>query len=96
MPSTILVSDNPLSSAEVMRELAPPGFEIVLARPGSAEWSQTLAQAEYLVGLGEVKMDDAFYHGAPKLRRIPPAGLAALDDGFRTLARQRHYERAAL
>ncbi len=70
MAPTILVSDNPLSAAEVMRELAPPGFEVVLARPGSPRWSQALPNAEYLVGLGEVKMDDAFYKSAPKLKLI--------------------------
>ena len=70
MAPTILVSDNPLSSAEVMQELAPPGSNVVLARPNSPEWAQTLPEAEYLVGLGEVKMDDAFYRSAPKLKLI--------------------------
>lgn len=67
---TILVNDNPLSAAEVMRELAPSGFNVVLARPNSPEWTQALGEAEYLVGLGEVKMDDAFYRAAPKLKLI--------------------------
>lgn len=67
---TILVNDNPLSAGEVMRELVPPGFTVVHARPNSPEWTQALADAEYLVGLGEVKMDDAFYRAAPKLKLI--------------------------
>jgi phosphoglycerate dehydrogenase-like enzyme len=70
MPPTILVSANPLNSAEVMQELAPAAFNVVLARPDSPEWAQTLPQAEYLVGLGEAKMDDAFYRGARKLKLI--------------------------
>lgn len=67
---TILVNDSPLSAGEVMRELAPSGFTIVHARPNSPEWTQALADTEYLVGLGEVKMDDAFYRAAPKLKLI--------------------------
>jgi phosphoglycerate dehydrogenase-like enzyme len=70
MAPTILIPDNPLSSAEVMRELAPAGFDIVLTRAGSPEWTGALPEAEYLVGLGEVKMDDAFYRSAPRLRLI--------------------------
>lgn len=67
---TILVNDNPLSAGEVMRELSPSGFTVVHARPNSPEWSKALADAEYLVGLGEAKMDDAFYRAAPKLKLI--------------------------
>jgi lactate dehydrogenase-like 2-hydroxyacid dehydrogenase len=70
MPATILVSDNPLNSAEVMQELAPASFNVVLARPGSPDWAQTLPQADYLVGLGEAAMDDSFYRCAPKLKLI--------------------------
>ncbi len=70
MPPTILVSANPLNSAEVMQELAPAAFNVVLARPDSPEWAQALPQAEYLVGLGEATMDDEFYRGAPKLKLI--------------------------
>ena len=70
MPPTILVGDNPLSSAEVMRELAPAEFDVVLARPHSPEWARALPLAEYLIGLGEAAMDDAFYRSAPKLKLI--------------------------
>lgn len=66
----ILVNQNPLSAADVMREVAPSGFDIVLARPGSPEWTRALSEAEYLVGLSEVRMDDAFYRAAPKLRLV--------------------------
>jgi phosphoglycerate dehydrogenase-like enzyme len=70
MAPKILVSDNPLGAAEVMRELAPAGFDVVLARPGTAEWNEALPAAEYLVGLGEVKMDDVFYRSAPRLKLV--------------------------
>jgi phosphoglycerate dehydrogenase-like enzyme len=70
MAPKILVPDNPLNASEVMRELAPAGFDVVLARAGSPEWNEALHDVEYLVGLGEVKMDDAFYKSAPKLKLV--------------------------
>ena len=70
MAPKILVPDNPLNASEVMRELAPAGFDVVLARTGSPEWNEALHDVEYLVGLGEVKMDDAFYKSAPKLKLV--------------------------
>jgi len=70
MPETILIADNPLSALDVMRELAPTGFEIVVARPNTPEFAAALGQTDYLVGLGEAKMDDAFYRAAPKLKLI--------------------------
>ena len=70
MPARILIADNPLSALDVMRELAPAGFDIVVARPNTPEFAAALAETEYLVGLGEVKMDDAFYRAAPKLKLI--------------------------
>lgn len=70
MAPKILVVDSPLSAADVMRELAPAGFDVALARVGSPEWDSALPEAEYLVGLGEVKMDDGFYKTASRLRLI--------------------------
>jgi len=70
MAPRILVTDNPINASDVMRELAPAGYEIVLARAGSTEWNAALPETEYLVGLGEVKMDDMFYKSAPKLKLV--------------------------
>src|SRR5262245_65909285 len=70
MAPKILLPDNPLSAMDIARELAPSGFDLVIARPGSAEFTAALADAEYIVGLGEVKMDDAFYKSAPKLKLV--------------------------
>jgi len=70
MAPKILVPDNPLNASEVMRELAPAGFDVVLARTASPQWNEALHDVEYLVGLGEVKMDDAFYKSAPKLKLV--------------------------
>ncbi|HEX5326277.1 MAG TPA: 2-hydroxyacid dehydrogenase [Acetobacteraceae bacterium] len=70
MAPKILVPVNPISAPEVMHELAPAGFDLVHARVGSAEWNAALPDTEYLVGLGEVKMDDAFYKSVPKLKLV--------------------------
>ncbi|MDQ2805205.1 MAG: 2-hydroxyacid dehydrogenase [Pseudomonadota bacterium] len=70
MPPKILVVDNPLNSMEVMRELSSSAFDVIAVRPGSPEFRATLADAAFLVGLGEVTMDDAFYKSAPKLKLV--------------------------
>ena len=70
MAPKILLPDNPLSAMEVARELAPSGFDLVIALPGSPEFKAALADAEYIVGLGEVSMDDGFYKSAPKLKLV--------------------------
>ncbi len=70
MAPRILVTANPLSSLDVMRELAPSAFDIVVAPAGSPEFHAALAETEYLVGLGEASMDAAFYHASPKLKLV--------------------------
>lgn len=70
MAPKMIVMDNPLSAMDIARELAPPGIDMTIARAGSPEFQAALAEAEYVVGLGEVKMDDAFYKAAPKLKLI--------------------------
>jgi phosphoglycerate dehydrogenase-like enzyme len=141
MAPKMIVMDNPLSAMDIARELAPPDIDMIIARADSPEFRAALPEAEYLVGLGEVKMDDAFYKSAPKLKLIqllsagydrvehrggaarrragqqqrrrqrhrgrrarhhadaggvPAAGLAALDDRVRALARQRCRQCAAV
>jgi phosphoglycerate dehydrogenase-like enzyme len=70
MAPKMIVMDNPLSAMDIARELAPPDIDMIIARADSAEFRAALPEAEYLVGLGEVKMDDAFYKSAPKLKLI--------------------------
>ncbi len=70
MASKILVVDNPLNAMEVMRELAPAGFEVVGARANAPEFRTALTDAEYLVGLGEFATDDAFFRAAPRLKLL--------------------------
>jgi phosphoglycerate dehydrogenase-like enzyme len=70
MAPKMIVMDNPLSAMDIARELAPPGIDMIIARAGTPEFQSALPDVEFLVGLGEVKMDDAFYKSAPKLRLI--------------------------
>ena len=70
MAPKMIVMDNPLSAMEIARELAPPGIDMIVTRAGTPEFKAALPEAEYLVGLGEVKMDDAFYQSAPRLKLI--------------------------
>ncbi len=70
MASRILVVDNPLNAMEVMRELAPAGFDVVTARPNAPEFRAALDGAEYLIGLGEFPTDDAFFRAAPRLKLL--------------------------
>ena len=70
MAPRILVTANPLSSLDVMRELAPAGFDVTVAAAGSPEFHAALAGTEYLVGLGEASMGEAFYRASPKLKLV--------------------------
>jgi phosphoglycerate dehydrogenase-like enzyme len=70
MPAKILFS--PGQSDEVMaiaRELMPPGFELMVAEPGTPAFYQAAADAEYYLGLAR-QMGGQFFRSAPKLRLV--------------------------
>ena len=50
--------------------LAPNGFELVEVKAGSPELHAAMPEADYLIGLGDKSMDDAFYGRAKKLRLV--------------------------
>ena len=54
---------------EVARSLTPPGFELVVADPGTPEFYQAAADAEYYLGLAR-QMGGEFFRAAPKLRLV--------------------------
>jgi phosphoglycerate dehydrogenase-like enzyme len=56
-------------TVQAAQELTPPGFELVVAAPGSAGYTTALADTEYLLG-NVSNMDDAFYRAAPQLRLV--------------------------
>ena len=64
----------------IAREMAPAGFELVLAYDPS-EFEPALGQAEYMLCYPNVRMGDAFYRAAPRLKLVQllSAGYDAVD-----------------
>ena len=78
-PRIILVAPSTEVGA-IAREMAPAGFELVLAYNPS-EFEPALGDAEYMVCYPNVRMDDAFYRAAPRLKLVQllSAGYDAVD-----------------
>jgi phosphoglycerate dehydrogenase-like enzyme len=70
MPSKIVVVPLGESDVEISTSMAPAGFELVIARPNTAEFRAAMPDMKYLVGFGDPSMDDAFYRSAPKLKLV--------------------------
>jgi phosphoglycerate dehydrogenase-like enzyme len=79
-PRIVLVPPSP-ATGELARELAPSGFELVLAPDSGAELTRAVESAEFMVCYPNVKMPAAFYRGAPglKLVQLLSAGYDAVD-----------------
>src|SRR5881409_1847562 len=54
---------------DIARSLTPPGFELVVADVGTAEFYQAAADAEYYLGLAR-QMGGEFFRSAPKLKLV--------------------------
>jgi phosphoglycerate dehydrogenase-like enzyme len=70
MSARIIVVPPSAETGAIAREMAPAGFELVLARNNPAEIEAALATAEYMVCYPHVSMKDAFYRAAPRLRLV--------------------------
>ncbi|MBL6080452.1 2-hydroxyacid dehydrogenase [Belnapia sp. T18] len=81
MPPRIVMMDSALSAADIARELAPSGMELVVAPFGSPEFKAAIGQAEYLVGFGNRAIDAGFYAAAPRLKlfQLLSAGYDTVD-----------------
>src|SRR5262249_31060396 len=81
MKSKIILVPPSTDVGEIAREMAPAGFDLVLAQPGSPEFDAGLAAAEYMVCYPSVKMHDPFYRAAPRLKLVQllSAGYDAVD-----------------
>jgi phosphoglycerate dehydrogenase-like enzyme len=66
----ILLAASPLNDTPIAREMAPDGFELVIAAPDTPEFAAALREATYFVGLTSAPMGDAFFRAAPKLRLV--------------------------
>jgi phosphoglycerate dehydrogenase-like enzyme len=54
---------------DIARSLTPPGFELIVADPGTPAFYQAAADAEYYLGLAR-QMGGEFFRAAPKLRLV--------------------------
>ena len=81
MAARIIVVPPSAETGAIAREMAPAGFELVLARGGGAELEAALGPAEYMVCYPNVAMHDSFYRAAPRLKLVQllSAGYDAVD-----------------
>jgi phosphoglycerate dehydrogenase-like enzyme len=70
MNARIVVVPPSAETGEIARELAPAGFELALVQPESPQFAAALGDAAYMVCYPSVKMPDAFYRAAPRLRLV--------------------------
>ena len=70
MNARIVVVPPSAETGEIARELAPAGFELTLVQPESPQFAAALGDAAYMVCYPSVKMADAFYRAAPRLRLV--------------------------
>jgi phosphoglycerate dehydrogenase-like enzyme len=70
MPSRIVVVAPSAEIGEIAREMAPAGFDVVIAHRDGPELTVALDQAKYMVCYPQVSLRDEFYRAAPKLRLV--------------------------
>jgi phosphoglycerate dehydrogenase-like enzyme len=68
-PRIVFVTDFPVA-ADFGREMAPEGYELVVAEARSAEYTAAIADAEYLVGFVDMLVDDQLFTDGPNLKLI--------------------------
>src|SRR5438132_2190246 len=81
MAARIIVVPPSAETGAIAREMAPAGFELVLARGGGAGLEGAVARAAYMVCCPNVAMHDPFYRAAPRLKLVQllSAGYDAVD-----------------
>ena len=67
-PRIVVVPPTHADIAEMAKKMAPSGFELVVSRADRAALEQVLPTAEYLVCYPNVRLDDALYKVAPRLK----------------------------
>lgn len=69
IPRILFVTNFP-AAADFGRELAPKGFDLVIAEAKSAEYAAALADAEYLVGFVDMLVQAPLFQQGSKLKLI--------------------------
>ena len=68
-PKIVFVTQFP-AAAEFAREMAPGGFDLVVAEARGPDYKAALQNAEFLVGFVDMLVDDELFATAPNLRLI--------------------------
>ncbi|MDH3701702.1 MAG: 2-hydroxyacid dehydrogenase [Alphaproteobacteria bacterium] len=68
-PRIVFVTDFP-DAADVAREMAPSGFDLVIAPARSAEYKEAMRDAEFLVGFVDGLVDEELYKTGPNLKLV--------------------------
>ena len=69
MSKILFAPSQPEVILDIARSLTPPGFELVVADPGTPGFYQAAADAEYYLGLAR-QMGGEFFRAAPRLRLV--------------------------
>lgn len=69
MPRIVYVPNGQVDR-QIAADLAPPGFEVIAADAFSPDFNAAMPGCDYLVGLGDPRMTDAFYAAAPNLKLV--------------------------
>src|SRR5262245_51958931 len=67
-PRIVVVPPSHADIAEMAKAMAPSGFEVVPSRADRAALEQVLPAAEYVICYPNLRLDDALYRIAPKLK----------------------------
>jgi phosphoglycerate dehydrogenase-like enzyme len=81
MASKVLFAPRqPQAIVDIARSLMPAGFELVIADPGTPEFYQAAADAEYFLGFAR-QMGGEFFRAAPRLKlvQLSSAGYDRVD-----------------
>lgn len=68
-PRVVVVTQSLVDEAAI-RDMAPPGFDVVIARPGTPGWESAMQEAEYLVGFVDMLVREELFRLAPRLRLV--------------------------
>jgi len=60
----------PKTVVELAKSMAPAGFDLAIADPGTPDFTAGVRDAEYFLGFVRGGMDDAFFKSAPKLKLL--------------------------
>ena len=68
-PKILFSPKQPDNIMAIVRELAPPGFDLVAVDPGTPQFIEAAQDAEYYMGLAR-QMGGEFFRSAPKLKLV--------------------------